>query len=83
MTNKCDILDVYIVKSELNNFTMHIFFKLCVEHYQKFDHILGHKGSLSKHQKRIVQRCFSGRNAVKLVINIPIQKYTDVKIPQF
>ena len=83
MINKFDIIDVYILESELNNCRLHIFFQVRVEHYQKFDHILGNKGSLSKHQKQIVQRWFSGHNAVKLVINIPIQKYSNVKILQF
>lgn len=59
------------------------FFQVHVEHYQKFDRIHGHKGSLSKYQKQIVQRWFSGHNAMKLVINIPIQKYTNMKIPEF
>lgn len=72
MINKFDIIDIYILENAPNNCRLHIFFQVHIEHYKKFDHILGHQGSLNKHQKQIVQRMFSDHNVIKLLINIPI-----------
>jgi exonuclease III len=50
--------------------TQYTFFSAAHGTFSKIDHILGHKGSLSKHKKIEINPCIlSDHNAIKLELN--------------
>jgi exonuclease III len=66
--DQMDLLDVY--RTFHRTSTQYTFFSAAHDTFSKIDHILGHKGSLSKHKKIEIILCIlSDHNAVKLELN--------------
>jgi endonuclease/exonuclease/phosphatase family metal-dependent hydrolase len=66
--DQMDLVDVYITFHPTS--TKYTFFSAAHGTFSKIDHILGHKGSLSKYKKIEIMPCtLSDHNAIKLELN--------------